>query len=421
MIAPAAAEQLAGWAAFRKVTSDGRYRAYMTAATISMAGQWMQRIALGWLLWEQTHSAAWLGALAIASLAPGLLFGPIGGVLTDRMDRRFLVLAGEAVLLAFATLMGAVAALGWATPILMLTLVGVAGAVASLQESARSLLVREVTPSDCVATGMSLNAVAVNVTRFLGPAVAGPLIAWVGPGPVFWLNALSSLIFVITVAGMNGLGSAAGRRKGGDAVGIWDGFKIAGAHPTITPVLLAFTFTALLIRPLYELMPAFAEHVLHGGVREFSRLVMAIGVGAMGGGAVITWVAPKRPAWMFLWASFGACLAIALLPAASSIAAAVAVSLLLGFCMGINAMASQLVVIVDSPAFASGRILSIWGTIIRGGPALGAVAMGASFDVLGYRWPVWAGAALSAIVVLVTALAFHRARAVEQVELQAAE
>jgi predicted MFS family arabinose efflux permease len=421
MSAAAAEEQLSGWAAFRRVTGDPRYRAYMLAATTSMAGQWMQRIALGWLLWEQTHSGAWLGALAVCSLAPGLVFGPIGGVLTDRKDRRFLVLTGEIVLLCQAVVLGAVASLGFATPVLMLGLVAFAGAVSALQESSRSLLVREVTPADCLPTGMSLNAVAVNVTRFLGPALAGPLIAWVGPGPVFWVNAASSVIFVVTVAGMRGLGSTAGRQRGGDAADVWAGFKVAGAHPTITPVLIVFAFTALLIRPLYELLPAFAEHILKGGVQEFSRLVMSVGVGAMAGGAVLTWVAPRRPAWMFMAASFGACVAVSILPATSSPLAATAACLFLGFCMGINAAASQLVVIVDAPAFASGRILSLWGTIIRGGPALGALAMGGSFDLLGYRWPVWAGAGVSAAAIVVTSLLMRQARAVERIELRPAE
>lgn len=413
--------RLSGWAAFLRVAADGRYRAYLLSAAVSMAGQWMQRIALGWLLWEQTHSGVWLGALAVASLAPGLVFGPVGGVLADRMDRRFLVVSGEATLLVQAVLLGFVATLGLATPLLMLALVAFAGSVAALQESARSLLMQEVTPPECIATGMSLNAVAVNVTRFIGPALAGPLIALFGPGPVFWVNAASGLCFLLTVANLRDLGTVADRRQehAGAATGVWSGFKAVGSHATIAPVLIVFAASAVLIRPFYELMPAFAEHVLAGDVKEFSQLIMAIGVGAMIGGAVTTLLAPRRPIRMFMWSSFAACVAISLFAATASLAMAVAAALLLGFCMSINAISSQLVVVMDAPSFARGRILSLWGAAIRGGPALGALAMGASFDLFGYRWPVWAGAGLCSLIIVATFLIMRRPKAPASQQIRA--
>jgi predicted MFS family arabinose efflux permease len=400
-------ERLVGWAALRRVAGEPRYRAYMLAATASMTGQWMQRIALGWILWEHTESGAWLGALAIASLAPGLVFGPLGGVLSDRNDRRRLVLVGESVLLVFSLLLCAVIAIGADHPVVLLALVGLAGAVSALQESARSILVRDVTPPNCLATGMSLNAVAVNVTRFLGPAIAGPLIAAVGPLPVFWINAAGSLIFVVVLLMLRDLGGAPATSKD-KAGGVWSGFRIAGSHPVITPVLIGFAVSALLVRPFYELIPAFAEHALHGGVETFSQLVMAIGVGAMAGGTVLGFAAPRHPAHLFVLASLGACGAVSLLPFAASVTIALLPAVLMGFCMGINAMSSQLVVVAHAPDFASGRLLSVWGTIIRGGPALGALGLGVAFDAFGYRWPIWAGAAASAVVLVFVGLALRR-------------
>lgn len=397
-----------GWAALRKVAAEPRYRAYMLGASVSMTGQWMQRIALGWILWKETQSGAWLGALAIASLAPGLVFGPLGGVLCDRMDRRRLVLAAESVLLALSLALCAVVGLGGGDhPVALLALVGLAGAVSALQESARSILVRDVTPSNCLATGMSLNAVAVNVTRFLGPAIAGPLIAATGPLLVFCINAASSMVFLAVLMRLRDLGAAPARRKetGAD---VWSGFRIAGSHPVITPVLMGFAASALLVRPFYELIPAFAEHALHGGVEAFSQLVMAIGVGAMAGGAALGLAAPRNPAQLFILASLGACGAVSLLPFASSVSIALLPSALLGFCMGVNAMSSQLVVVTHAPDFASGRLLSIWGTIIRGGPALGALGLGVGFDALGYRWPIWGSAGVSAAALIAVGLPLRR-------------
>lgn len=411
--------RLVGWAALRRIAGEPRYCAYMLAATVSMTGQWMQRIAIGWLLWERTESGAWLGALAIASLAPGLLFGPLGGVLSDRTERRRLVLAGESMLLVLSLVLWATVAAGGDHPLALLVLVGLAGAVSALQEAARSILVRDVTPPNCLATGMSLNAVAVNVTRFLGPAFAGPLIAAAGPLPVFWINAAGSLVFVLALLVLRGLG-AARPTANGKGSGVWSGFRIAGAHPVITPVLIGFAVSSLLVRPFYELIPAFAEHALHGGVETFSQLVMAIGVGAMVGGVALGLAAPRNPARSFFVASLGACGAVSLLPLTSSVSVALGPAALMGFCMGVNAMSSQLVVVAHAPDFASGRLLSVWGTIIRGGPAFGALGLGMAFDAFGYRWPVWAGAMATAATLLIVGVSLRR-RSLPSDGLSAAE
>ena len=398
----------AGLPALRSVFADRRYRKLFIGTTAAMAAQWMQRIALGWLIWDMTQSGAWLGALAIAELAPGLVLGPLGGVLSDRMDRRRLILCCQSVIFAGSIVTGVVVLAGVASPILLLALAGIGGSAAATQESSRSLLIRDVTPPDCLATGMSLTAIAVNVTRFLGPAIAAPLMQGFGVASVFWINAAVSMVLMAIVASLSDVRSRVSHQSGHFARDLWQGAVAAATHASVTPVLIVFAVTALLVRPLYELMPAFADELFHGDVQDYSFLIMAVGAGAIVGAVVVTLNAPTRPARMFMTSSIGACAALAAFASSTDMIMGMASTAALGFFMCMSATSSQLVVIMDAEERTSGRVLSLWGTIMRGGPALGALALGVALDLLGYRWPLLIAAFLAAMFVGFTVLESRR-------------
>lgn len=398
----------AGFSALKIVFADGRYRDLFLASTGTMASQWMQRIAMGWLIWELTNSGVWLGALAIAELAPGLVLGPLGGVWADRFDRRKIVLLCQIVAFLQSLATGGVILFGLASPLLLVALAGVSGSAAAAQEAARSLLVRDVTPKDCLPTGMSLVAISVNVTRFLGPAMAGPIMAWAGPAPVFWINAAVALVLIAVVLGLREIGQETRAGKGGFVTELWQGVVAAATHRVVTPVLIVFAATALIIRPLYELMPAFADRLFGGGVQDYSYLVMAVGLGAIGGALVVTLHAPDKPARMFMGSSVGACGALLGFGLSPNLTAALAAAAVLGFFMCMSAATSQLVVIMDAEDATSGRVLSLWGAMMRGFPAIGALVMGVVIDLLGYRWPLLICAVLCAVIVGTTIAAARR-------------
>ena len=245
-------------------------------------------------------------------------------------------------------------------------------------------------------------AISVNVTRFLGPALAGPMIAYASTAAVFAFAAAVSIGLIVVVARLRMPEVQTKADKGGFFGDLWRGAIAAGTHPTITPVLAVFAATAILIRPLYELMPAFAGRLYQGGVQDYSRLVMAVGVGAVVGAVLVTLNAPRRPTRMFMVASLGACAAFAGFAGSQGLVSGMLAAGVLGFFMCTGATASQLVVIFDAREETSGRVLSLWSTIMRAGPALGALGMGAALDWLGFRWPLVIAATLCAgFVVLV--------------------
>ncbi len=397
---PAAAPHLSGTAALRRVMADTAYRSLFLASTAMMASQWMQRIALGWIMWELTGSTTWLGLLASAELLPGLFFGPLGGVLADRMNRKQIVLVCQAAALIISVATGLVVFLGLSTPLLLMALTAAGGIAAALQESARTLLQRDATPRNCLPTGMSMTAISVNVTRFLGPALAGPLVIWPGPASIFWINAAVSLVMIATVISLRTLHASGpgGAPREAFLHQLWTGLKAASSHSVVTPVLLVFAATAFLVRPVYELMPAFADRLFGGNVQDYSYLIMGVGAGAVIGAVIVTLNAPARPAMMFFWSSLAACLSLTAFSATPGILSATLAATILGFFMCISAATSQLVMVLDTDESVSGRVLSLWGALMRGAPALGALATGAVLDGMGYRLPLALSGAAAALL-----------------------
>ncbi|MEZ5937948.1 MAG: MFS transporter [Hyphomonadaceae bacterium] len=399
-----------GLDALARVFSAPQYRLLFAMTSVTMASQWMLRIAQGWLLWELTGSGGWLGFLAMAELAPGLVLGPVGGVLADRMDRRRLVGLCQVVVAAVSAATGLLVLFGGVTPVLLVCLAACAGSAAALQEASRSLLLRDVTPSECLPTGMSLTAISVNVTRFLGPAIAGPLIANVGPSIVFWINTVSALLLLVVVSRLSAQAEQAAGRGAHFMIDLWRGVAAAASHPVITPVLVIFAVTAIAVRPLYELMPAFASGLFGGSVEDYSQLVMAVGVGAVVGAVIVTLHASARPARLFMWSSLGAAFALIGFAFARETIGGLAAAAVLGFFMCISAATSQLTVILDADQETGGRVLSVWSTLMRAGPAIGAVVMGLAVDVAGYRIPLWCGAGLTILALTAIMLAGERRR-----------
>lgn len=402
-------QHLTGTAALVRVMSVAAYRNIFLASATLMASQWMQRIALGWIMWELTHSTTWLGLLAAAELLPGLFFGPLGGVLSDRMNRKQIVLVSQVISLILSVTTGVVVFMGLSTPMILIALTTAGGIISALQESSRTLLQRDVTPRDCLPTGMSMTAISVNVTRFLGPAIAGPLVIWPGPASIFWINAAAALVMIAAVLSLTGITttSAAANREP-FLRQLWNGVKAASSHNVVTPVLLIFAATAFLVRPVYELMPAFADRLFGGNVQHYSHLIMGVGAGAVVGAVMVTLNAPSRPAMTFFWSSLAACLSLAGFSITPGIVTATLAAAILGFFMCISAATSQLVMILDTEESVSGRVLSLWGALMRGAPALGALATGGVLDLMGYRLPLALSGLIAASLTGIAIYIFNR-------------
>ena len=385
---------LAGFGAVEEVMQHRSFRIYLIGHIPNVVGIWVVRIAIGWLAWELTESSFWVGAVAAADALPVLLFGPIGGVLADRMDRKHIAVVTQAILTVIAVLLTVTTLSGFITIWLLFGFALARGITFSFWQPVRLALMPNLVPREQLPTAIALNSSTFNAAQFIGPAFAAVLLTAGGPGLAFASNILAAAVMVWALAQVELPARAA---RGGAKASFLDdalaGIRYGAAHPGIGPMLLLLLVLGTTIRPLTELLSAVAGAVFLLEVGGFSAMASSVGIGAMTGAI-----------WMLRRGNAGHSTDIALfagLIGGAAVVTVIAVAwfplaliclALLGFSMTVGGIATQQVVQFAVPDEMRGRVLGLFGMIFRSGPALGALAIGRLGDAVGLTWPILFGA-----------------------------
>jgi MFS family permease len=372
---------------------------YIAGISVSLIGTWMQRIGAGWLAWDLSHSGAVLGLVAFADLFPTIVFGPFGGALADRLDRLRMMRITQSLVMLQALSLFALTVSGVITVELLIGLVLVGGLVDGLNQPARLALVPSLVPRSNLATAVAINSIVFNLARFAGPALAGLVIVWWGVGLVFALNALSFLVFLLALARVRlETATPAGQGRRSMLSAIADGLRYTAGHRGIGPLLLLHAILAVSARPFFELLPGFASEVFERGAPGLAMLGSAVGLGAVAAGL---WLAQRsedsRLTGVALGSSFLVTLSVLAFSLTTWFGAAVACLTLAGFGMVVAGVGTQTLIQTSVDETMRGRVLSLFGLIFRGGPAVGALLMGAASEVVGLQAPVAAGTVLGLV------------------------
>jgi MFS family permease len=366
-------------------------------------------VALGWQAWQLTHSELWVGVVAFAQFFPIVLFGPLFGVLTDRMDRRIASLAINAI---SALIMGVLAALtvfGLVGIYLLCMLSLIQGIAEGAHTPARLALVPNLVPRHQLQSAMATNSIVFNLSRFLGPAIAGVLIALYGVASAYAFNALSYLpviaaLLLVQVAPLRP--SAAARSN------IWkelrDGMRYVLADRSIRRLMALVAIASFFGRGPLELLPAFAESVFQRGSTGLAALTSAAGGGAVVAGIVISQGFVRL---RILWIAIGTAVIgalVVLLGVTVEFWVAVGTVALLGFMLTFCGVSAHVLLqsLIDDEL--RGRVSSLWGMAAFGGTASGGLIVGACAS----QWGLAAATvSVGTLCVLITSwMARHRAR-----------
>jgi MFS family permease len=179
------------------------YRRYFAGQVVSITGNWMQIIAEMWLIVQLTGSGVSVGLTAALQFLPMLLFGAWGGLLADRVPKLRLLQYTQALMALPALTLWALVATGHVTTLIVFALVLARGSVLAIDNPARQAFVMELVGHDRIVNAVALNSVVVHTSRIAGPALAGTVIAVLGVGPCFALNALSFVAMLVALRGMN--------------------------------------------------------------------------------------------------------------------------------------------------------------------------------------------------------------------------
>jgi MFS family permease len=266
---------------FRALQSRN-YRLYFGGQSLSLIGTWMQQVALSWLVYRVTHSALMLGVVSGAGQLPVFLLAPFAGVVVDRWDRHRLLMVTQtlamlqAVGLAWLVLAEA-ATLG--RILLCSVLLGMVNAVDI--PTRQALIVDLVARPEDLGNAIALNSAMINGARFIGPVLAGLVIAVVGEGLCFLLNGLSYLAVLAALWAMRLPPRPVTSSRSPVLAEAYAGVRYAWDFVPIRAILLLVGLVSLLGLPYQVLMPVFATEVLHGEAHTLGMLTAASGVGAV--------------------------------------------------------------------------------------------------------------------------------------------
>ncbi|MCR9257548.1 MAG: MFS transporter [Alphaproteobacteria bacterium] len=390
---------------FRRVLGHPEFRHYLTASTPNLIAFWMHRIAVGWVMWELTGSAAWLGILAFAELFPTVLLTAIGGVLVDRLGAKKMAMITQGVLVVLKTVMALIVGFELATPMLLVGLTVIQGLTMAFFSPARLAMVPQLVPTADVGNAVALNSILFNLARFIGPALAGFTIAMVGPAFAMAAYAVTAAYFILALQLLVNVPAPPKQEKGSlDIVGdLVAGLRYVRRHEGIAPLLVLTLATSFALRAVWELLPTFADGIWNAGAEGLGILAAAPAVGSI-------------LAALYLGARNGdeglVKIAILAVPASSLvlIGFAYAPSFWLGCLMMavagatllFNGVVSQSLMQTSSDKSMRGRIMGLYWMIFRGAPAIGALVIGGLGDVFGMSGPfslACIGAALVAALV----------------------
>jgi predicted MFS family arabinose efflux permease len=287
-----------------------------------------------------------------------------------------------------------------------------AGAVSGLNQPARQSLVPSLVRPEDLPSAIPINSIVFNVARFTGPAIAGVVIAGYGVAPAFAINAASFLcmIFALTCLRLPP-DSEAPRSRSGMLTDFVAGIRYARGHRTIGPLLLLTLAMSLFVRPMNELLPAITELLFERGPGGLAILTAARGVGALIAG--FTLASRGNGAGLarnVVYALFIASVGIFLLIAGGPFWLGVLALVVFGFAMTTGGVGSITMIQMAVDNRLRGRVLSLNGLMMRGMPALGALAMGWTADRLGLQPPLAVGAALCLVIFLIAARWERRTR-----------
>ena len=374
------------------------FRLYFAGQSISIAGNWIQRVAQAWLVLDMTGSGTAVGAVAAFQFLPVLLLAPIGGVIADRVDKRRMLYLTQSMSALTAIVLGVVVLAGVVQLWMVYGMALLFGIAASVDNPTRQSFVLEMVGRDQLTNAISLHSTLVNAARIVGPAIAGLLIVTIGIGWCFVFNALSYVAVIVALVTMREKELQPAIRQPRATRQLRDGLHYVRATPAVLTPLLMMAVAGTFAYEYQVVLPLLARFTFEGDAQTFTTMTSAMGVGAVVGG-LYTASRPNRPAVALartaalfglvqVTTSFAPDLLTVLLGLAVLGAAGVA----------FLALGNSTLQLATTPGMR-GRVMGLWAVAFVGSTPIGGPIVGWVGEHIGPRWAL----GLGGVAVLVTA------------------
>jgi MFS family permease len=368
------------------------YRLYFTGQAISLIGTWMQAVAMAWLVLELGHSGTVLGLVVAAQFLPVLLFGPYGGLIVDRVEKRRLLLLTQSVLGILALALGILVVTHLVRLWIVFCFALALGGVSAVDNPARQTFVIEMVGRGRLQNAVSLNSAMVNASRAIGPALAGALIATVGVGVCFLINAASfaAVLVALSMLRVEEIRAAAPIERGRGQ--LREGLRYVRGTVGLAVPLAMMALIGTLAYEFQVVLPLLAQVTFGSGAQTFGFMTSAMGAGAVVGGL---YVAARATTGMLQLTVAALAFGVAILAAA--LAPTLGVELVALFATGICSTAflatGNSTLQLTSDSRFRGRVMALWSVTFLGSTPIGGPIIGAIAEQLGPRYSLAAGAA----------------------------
>jgi MFS family permease len=380
------------------------YRRYFLAQIPLVIGSWIHSIALGWLMWRLSASPWLLGILALCDLGPTFVLGPFTGTISDRMDRRRLLVVTQSCFIILVTLLAVLTLTGHIDEITVMLLTLALGIVSAFDSPSRQALVAELVGLDDLRNAIALNSMLFNAARLVGPAIGGTIVATFGEGWCFVLKALAYLPMLYVLTTFKGI-SVVPKLRSGFFSEMAQGFSFVRRHPEAGRILILVGICSFTSVPYFSFLPALASQMLKSDASVAGLLMSITGVGAVAAAITLTLrdslsslrIWPARSAFLLGLVQTGIGLS-------GQIYLTAALALPMGFAILSQNLASNTLLQHFTPSPFRGRVMAMYSMMLLGTVPLGSLVVGALGGWLGMPVTFVAGGVLCSAVAVAIAL-----------------
>lgn len=372
--------------------ANHNYRLYFCGQALSLIGTWMQATAQAWLVLTLSGSAAVLGVVVALQALPVLLLGPYAGVVADRVDRRKLMIVLQSVMGLLAAVLAVLALGGWVQVWQVAVLAVLLGLNNAFENPARQAFIHQIVGNDLIRNAVTLNSVLVNAARAIGPAAAGVILAAVGAGWCFAINAASFVAVVVSLWMMRtdeiAYEEPVARAKGQ----LREGLRYVGGRPTLWVPLVMMAIVGTLAYEFPVSLPVAAREVFDGGPQAFGFMTSSMGIGAVIGGLVVAARGTTGLRTLTL-AALGFGVTIAITAVVPSLWMAIVALFFVGW-LSVSFMSTGNATLqLESEPQMRGRVMALWSVAFMGSTPIGGPIIGAISEYAGARVALGVGAA----------------------------
>jgi MFS family permease len=373
------------------------YRLYFIGQGISLSGTWMQIIGQSWLVLKLSGSGTALGLVTALQFLPMLILAPWGGVVADRFNKRKLLYITQSAAGILGLVLGVLVATNLVKLWMVYVLAAALGLVNSIDNPTRQTFVYEVAGRDELRNAVTLNSTEINLTRVIGPVLAGVVIATLGLAPCFFINAASYTAILVCLIMMHSqelhtvepVPRARGQLR--------EGFRYVRNTPVLRDVLVMMAIIGTLTYEFQVTLPLLAKYTFHGNASSYAWLTAAMGGGAVLGGLVTASRRKSAPRELIVTALiFG--VAVLLAAFSPSLATAILAMVFVGvFSIAFTALDNTILQLESAPNMR-GRVMALWTVAFLGSTPIGGPLIGWIGEHFNPRWALAVGgfAALAA-------------------------